>query len=43
MIVIEILAYISVGLITLGWLFSIIFELTKKIHSNNETKEQQTE
>ncbi len=43
MIAIEILAYISVGIITLSWLFSIIYELAKKTHSNYETNDQQTE
>ena len=43
MIVIDILAYVSVGIITIGWLFSIIYEFVKKAQANKETKETHTE
>jgi hypothetical protein len=32
----QILAYITAGLIALGWLLTIIFDLLKKIHTNKK-------
>ena len=32
----EILAYIIVGLLTLGWVLSIVLDMLKKIYKNKE-------
>ncbi|MHA1213497.1 MAG: hypothetical protein ACTSSH_13685 [Candidatus Heimdallarchaeota archaeon] len=36
--VLEILAYISVGLIVAGWVAALIFDLIKKRHSSKPNK-----
>ncbi len=39
----EILAYITVGLIVIGWIASIIFDLIKKIQTNTKNKVVKTD
>lgn len=41
MLAVEILAYISVGIITLGWLLSLIYDFVKNIHTKKETENNQ--
>ena len=43
MIVLEILAYISVGLLTTGWLVSVATELMQKLLLQGSKKEMQEE
>jgi hypothetical protein len=37
--IVEILAYISVGIIVIGWLLTIIFDLVGKIQNNSKKDE----
>lgn len=39
----EILAYVIVGLLTIGWIFSIVMDFMKKISEKQKNKSKVTE
>lgn len=41
MMVLAILAYITFGLITIGWAFTIVIDIVQKIKSRKEEKNEQ--